>query len=1162
MTLDHLRQQPRRVSIVWGVALFLVLVIVLALRPPPAGQASSGDPYAVELVQDTNADPNVVETTIVADEVTIDVGNGVTANAQAFNGSVPGPEFRLNVGDTVIVHFENRLDNEVTGIHWHGIELTNASDGTPLTQNQVPPGGKYLYKFKVSRPGVFWYHPHHHASTNQVFKGLIGSIIVKDANEEALQSSGVLPPESQTRTLALSDTTICKAPGSNDAQTFNTVPANGPVLPHVSGAPLPAQPGPWPVDLCETAAIDDEGNPRAPFAAGDIPNVQKPGTSGRVNEGQTVLTNGVNVGGRAGTPAAPGALEPGAKTLDVQAGQGLRLRLGNETVVRFFRLILTDDAGNQIPLVRVGGQGGILDEAVVEGGVVGGFDFDFGSGELLVDPGDRQDVVVAIPPSATGVLTLWTQDFARTGQGFANTPTVPVAHFEVAGTASSPYSIGAGTDLLASIPGQAVETLGAPTDTLLDPATFTPPKTGMASQNIRLTATGASLGVDDHIGQHDFDGDYTDTPQPESARYAKLGDTLELTVENTTLSHHPFHLHGFSIQPIELTSPGSPTYTWPYREFRDNIDVPPGYTLRYRVRLDDRPLIDGVTPGGGTGRWVFHCHIFFHAVFGMISEFDVVAPGGNERPYVNADTAEVVIDEGQSAATSGTFEDPDGDAVTLSASLGTVTTNGAGAWSWSYPTTDGPQESQLVYITATDAGGQKSQAVFSLTVNNRPPSLAITSPPDGSVHGSAPAAVTVTAAITDPGSGDPHTCTFSWNDGGPDSSSVARGGTCSQTNTFTRPGAFTVTVRGDDGDGGTGSDSVVVRTESPGPQPASAALRLQTPRLSVFGRTGGRARCQMRTGRARSCAVRVLSGRRVIATGSRRSDASRRSLVVRLRLTKAGRTLLERRLGGVRTRLRARAETSGGVRRARARARVVLRVEHFTTPAGSWQPDEAALTARGRRFVARLRGKLVAVAGLRCDGHEADVRPSSASSSRRSLARAATMCAALRELGIDARPRLVGHGDADPIASNTSKSGRAKNRRVEVTVTHRRRPLPPTRSRASLLGQDRIQGLASPTVSDSGEDLSVRAASSRRSSVPGNGQPFYCSLAGYPIQSRHRPAQLARRVASRGLDRPPTDQVIWLPPFTSGRASPTPASEPKAGSVVRAVETPASDEHH
>jgi hypothetical protein len=205
----------------------------------------------------------------------------------------------------------------------------------------------------------------------------------------------------------------------------------------------------------------------------------------------------------------------------------------------------------------------------------------------------------------------------------------------------------------------------------------------------------------------------------------------------------------------------------------------------------------------------------------------------------------------------------------------------------------------------------------------------------------------------------------------------------------------------------------------------------------------------MRTGRIRSCTVRVFTGRHVIATGGSRGSPSRRSLVVRLRLTGAGKALLARRLGGARARLRARARTSGGVRRARARTRAILRVEHFTTPPGSWLPDRATLTTRGRSYVRRLRGKLVAIASLRCDGYEADVRSSSDATSHLSLARAAAMCAALRELGVDTRPRLVGHGDTDPIARNASESGRAKNRRVEVTVTHKPEPLPSSRSRAT-----------------------------------------------------------------------------------------------------------------
>jgi hypothetical protein len=219
-------------------------------------------------------------------------------------------------------------------------------------------------------------------------------------------------------------------------------------------------------------------------------------------------------------------------------------------------------------------------------------------------------------------------------------------------------------------------------------------------------------------------------------------------------------------------------------------------------------------------------------------------------------------------------------------------------------------------------------------------------------------------------------------------------------------------------------------------------MRLQALSLSVFGRSGSEARCRMRTGRIRSCTVRLLVGRRVLAQGRARSTrAGRRSLTVTLRLTAFGRTLLARRLGGVRTRIRARGATSAGARRAAAGTRAILRVEHFTTPAGSWVPDEATLSARGRSFLRSLRGKLIAVASLRCDGHDANVRATAATSSRLSLARAAVMCDALRELGVRSPPKLAGHGDSEPITSNATESGRAENRRVEVTVTHRPRRL-------------------------------------------------------------------------------------------------------------------------
>src|SRR4051812_49075942 len=121
---------------------------------------------------DTGAGSPIIETTLVASRLAVDIGSGVMANAEVFNGSIPGPTFRLNVNDTVVVRLINDLPYPL-GIHWHGIELENCSDGTEITQsavpgpefqvlgNGVPAGGTYLYKFKVPRAGIYWYHPHH-----------------------------------------------------------------------------------------------------------------------------------------------------------------------------------------------------------------------------------------------------------------------------------------------------------------------------------------------------------------------------------------------------------------------------------------------------------------------------------------------------------------------------------------------------------------------------------------------------------------------------------------------------------------------------------------------------------------------------------------------------------------------------------------------------------------------------------------------------------------------------------------------------------------------------------------------------------------------------------------------------------------------------------------
>jgi FtsP/CotA-like multicopper oxidase with cupredoxin domain len=543
---------------------------------------------------------------------------------------------------------------------------------------------------------------------------------------------------------------VCQAPGSNpgnapgeahayDDNADDTPASTAPWSGSSVANSLPAQAEPSPKNLCEGPnvnaggienpyPVNEDGDPRGPFAAGDVPNIQTKLHAGRTNEGTIVLTNGRNAGARAGGPKdqgyVPGALAPGASVLDVQPGQGLRLQIVNSAPTRIMRLQLTDPEGNLVPLYRVGGEGGLLNNAILEGGIQGSWDSEFTQGEILLLPAQRADVVAAIPATPTsGMLTLWTEDYKRLGGGYVNMPTVPVMHLNLTGPAQNPpYNIELGTELRAAT-GDPVQFLGPPTETLLDPASFSPPKPGMTAENIRMTANGTTeLGIDGVFGTHDVAGSYVNAPHLGSSRYAKEGDILELSAEDQTGAHHTFHLHGFSFQPIKLDGaplgPGGDDYTWPYPEYVDNLHMPPHHRLTFRVKLDPRALPDGVTPGGALGRWVFHCHIFFHHADGMMSELVVTDPSGDERPYVNVDDAELSVQAGETATVTGAYEDPDGDPVSLTASQGNVADHGDGTFTWTDPSPS--PGGQLVYVTATDSHGLKDQIPFYLQAGAAP----------------------------------------------------------------------------------------------------------------------------------------------------------------------------------------------------------------------------------------------------------------------------------------------------------------------------------------------------------------------------------------------------------------------------------------------------------
>jgi bilirubin oxidase len=149
-----------------------------ATPPPPADDWPS-----LPVIPNISNKPGVVELTLTASPMRLELVAGKPTEAWAYNGMVPGPTIELREGDLVTVHFTNKL-RQPTTVHWHGLHLPAGSDGSPL--HPVLPGRSRDYVFRIPRDsaGTYWYHPHPDmTSTEQISKGLYGALIVRPAKD-------------------------------------------------------------------------------------------------------------------------------------------------------------------------------------------------------------------------------------------------------------------------------------------------------------------------------------------------------------------------------------------------------------------------------------------------------------------------------------------------------------------------------------------------------------------------------------------------------------------------------------------------------------------------------------------------------------------------------------------------------------------------------------------------------------------------------------------------------------------------------------------------------------------------------------------------------------------------------------------------------------------
>ena len=101
------------------------------------------------------------------------------------NGKFVAPLLEFEEGDEAIIRVHNKLKNQDSSIHWHGLILPGIMDGVPgFNQfDGIAPSKTYEYKFKVRQNGTYWYHSH---SKGQEQEGLYGPLVIYPKNRTPL----------------------------------------------------------------------------------------------------------------------------------------------------------------------------------------------------------------------------------------------------------------------------------------------------------------------------------------------------------------------------------------------------------------------------------------------------------------------------------------------------------------------------------------------------------------------------------------------------------------------------------------------------------------------------------------------------------------------------------------------------------------------------------------------------------------------------------------------------------------------------------------------------------------------------------------------------------------------------------------------------------------
>jgi nitrite reductase (NO-forming) len=150
-------------------------------RDPRAPARGGGD--GITLVPGGAPDGgDLIDVEMVVEEKLATVAEGYVQQIWTFNGTMPGPVIRTQVGDTVRVHLVNPPDATVS----HSVDFHASQVAWNDEMRSIAPGEELIYEFTTDYAGVWMYHCGTDPVLHHIANGMFGMVIV--------EPEGGLPP--------------------------------------------------------------------------------------------------------------------------------------------------------------------------------------------------------------------------------------------------------------------------------------------------------------------------------------------------------------------------------------------------------------------------------------------------------------------------------------------------------------------------------------------------------------------------------------------------------------------------------------------------------------------------------------------------------------------------------------------------------------------------------------------------------------------------------------------------------------------------------------------------------------------------------------------------------------------------------------------------------